>query len=42
MKKIPFHKATLNKKTENNLINVVRSGWLTTGQQTRLFEEKNI
>lgn len=40
MKKIPFHKVKLNKEAEKKLIDVVRSGWLTSGQQVKLFEKE--
>ncbi len=40
MRSIPFHKPSLNKSTVENLTDVVRSGWLTTGKKTKQFEEE--
>lgn len=38
--KVPFHKASITKDEENAVLEVLRSGWLTTGKYTLEFEKK--
>ncbi len=38
--KIPFHRPIFSKKTIKDVENVFSSGWVTTGEKTRVFEKK--
>ena len=38
--KVPFHKAAITKKEEDAVLDVLRSGWLTTGKYALEFEKK--
>lgn len=38
--KVPFHRASITKDEENAVLEVLRSGWLTTGKYTLEFEKK--
>ena len=38
--KVPFHKAAITKAEEDAVLEVLRSGWLTTGKYTLEFEKK--
>lgn len=38
--KVPFFKASIGKEEENAVIEVLRSGWLTTGKQAAAFEKE--
>lgn len=38
--KVPFHKAAITKAEEDAVLNVLRSGWLTTGKYALEFEKK--
>lgn len=38
--KVPFHRASITKEEENAVLDVLRSGWLTTGKYTLEFEKK--
>lgn len=38
--KVPFHKAAITKDEENAVLEVLRSGWLTTGKYCFEFEKK--
>ncbi|MCQ2590298.1 MAG: DegT/DnrJ/EryC1/StrS family aminotransferase [Treponema sp.] len=38
--KVPFHKAAITKAEEDAVLEVLRSGWLTTGKKTLEFEKK--
>lgn len=38
--KVPFHRAAITKDEENAVLDVLRSGWLTTGKYTLEFEKK--
>ena len=38
--KVPFHKAAITKDEEDAVLNVLRSGWLTTGRYSLEFEKK--
>lgn len=38
--KVPFHKAAITKDEENAVLDVLRSGWLTTGRYALDFEKK--
>lgn len=38
--KVPFHKAAITKEEEDAVLEVLRSGWLTTGKYTFEFEKK--
>lgn len=38
--KVPFHKAAITKAEEDAVLDVLRSGWLTTGKYTLEFEKK--
>lgn len=38
--KVPFHKASITKEEENAVLDVLRSGWLTTGKYALEFEKK--
>ena len=38
--KVPFHKAAITKDEENAVLEVLRSGWLTTGKYALEFEKK--
>ncbi|WP_027727836.1 DegT/DnrJ/EryC1/StrS aminotransferase family protein [Treponema sp. C6A8] len=38
--KVPFHRAAITKDEENAVLEVLRSGWLTTGKYTLEFEKK--
>lgn len=38
--KVPFHKAAITEAEENAVLNVLRSGWLTTGKYALEFERK--
>ena len=38
--KVPFHKAAITKDEENAVLEVLRSGWLTTGKYALEFERK--
>ena len=38
--KVPFHKAAITKDEEDAVLNVLRSGWLTTGKYALEFEKK--
>ena len=38
--KIPFHRPIFPRDTLNDINNVLESGWVTTGKQTKLFEQK--
>ena len=38
--KVPFHKAAITKDEENAVLDVLRSGWLTTGRYALEFEKK--
>ena len=38
--KVPFHKAALTKAEEDAVLDVLRSGWLTTGKYALEFEKK--
>lgn len=38
--KVPFHKAAITKDEEEAVLEVLRSGWLTTGKWTLEFEKK--
>ena len=37
---VPFYKVPISEKEINTVIKTVKSGWLTFGKQTELFEEK--
>jgi dTDP-4-amino-4,6-dideoxygalactose transaminase len=37
---IPFHRPEIGREEEEAVISVLRSGWLTTGGQTKRFEEE--
>ncbi len=37
---LPFSLPTITKDEENEVLDTLRSGWLTTGPKTKLFEEK--
>lgn len=39
MRKIKFHKASINKEEFQNVNKVLKSGWLTTGYQVKKFEK---
>lgn len=38
--KVPFHKAAITKEEEDAVLDVLRSGWLTTGRYSLEFEKK--
>ena len=38
--KVPFFKPSFSEEEENAVIRVIRSGWLTTGQETLAFEKE--
>ncbi len=38
--KVPFFKASLGKEEEEAVLNVMRSGWLTTGKESLAFEKE--
>lgn len=38
--KVPFSKPSIGKEEENAVLEVLRSGWLTTGKQTLAFEKE--
>ena len=38
--KVPFHRAAITKDEENAVLDVLRSGWLTTGRYALEFEKK--
>ena len=38
--KVPFHKAAITKAEEKAVLDVLRSGWLTTGKYALEFEKK--
>ena len=38
--KVPFHRASISKKEEEAVLDVLRSGWLTTGRYALEFEKK--
>ena len=38
--KVPFHKAAITKAEEEAVLDVLRSGWLTTGKYALEFEKK--
>lgn len=38
--KIPFHKPTVSQAEEQAILEVLRSGWLTTGEHVRKFERE--
>lgn len=38
--KVPFHRAAITKDEENAVLDVLRSGWLTTGKYALEFERK--
>ena len=38
--KVPFHRAAITKAEEDAVLEVLRSGWLTTGKYTLEFEQK--
>lgn len=38
--KVPFHRAAITKAEEDAVLQVLRSGWLTTGKVTMEFEKK--
>ena len=38
--KVPFHRASISKEEEEAVIDVLRSGWLTTGRYALEFEKK--
>ena len=38
--KVPFHKAAITKAEEDAVLDVLRSGWLTTGRYALEFEKK--
>ncbi len=38
--KVPFFKASISKEEEDAVLNVMRSGWLTTGKETLAFEKE--
>ena len=38
--KIPFHRPIFSKKTIDDVESVLSSGWVTTGRETHLFEQK--
>ncbi len=38
--KVPFHRAAITKAEEDAVLNVLRSGWLTTGKYALDFEKK--
>ena len=38
--KVPFHRASISKKEEDAVLDVLRSGWLTTGRYALEFEKK--
>ena len=38
--KVPFHRAAITKDEENAVLDVLRSGWLTTGHYALEFEKK--
>ena len=38
--KVPFHRAAITKDEENAVLDVLRSGWLTTGKYALEFEKK--
>ena len=38
--KVPFHRASISKKEEDAVLDVLRSGWLTTGHYALEFEKK--
>ncbi len=38
--KVPFHKAAITEDEENAVLDVLRSGWLTTGRYALEFEKK--
>ena len=38
--KVPFHKAAITQEEENAVLDVLRSGWLTTGKYALEFEKK--
>jgi dTDP-4-amino-4,6-dideoxygalactose transaminase len=40
METIPFHRPYIGKEEEDALINVLRSGWLTTGNEALSFEKE--
>lgn len=37
---VPFHKASISKEEEDAVLEVLRSGWLTTGKKAQEFENK--
>ena len=38
--KVPFHRASITKAEEDAVLDVLRSGWLTTGKYALEFEKK--
>ena len=38
--KVPFHRAAITKAEEDAVLDVLRSGWLTTGKYALEFEKK--
>lgn len=38
--RVPFHRASITEAEENAVLDVLRSGWLTTGKRTLEFERK--
>lgn len=40
LQKVPFSKPSISEEEENEVINVLRSGWLTTGKHALKFEEE--
>ena len=39
-KNVPFSKPSINHEEENAVLEVIRSGWLTTGKVTLHFENE--
>ena len=38
--KVPFHKASITQQEEEIVLEILRSGWLTTGKYALEFEKK--
>jgi dTDP-4-amino-4,6-dideoxygalactose transaminase len=40
MREVPFHRPSIGAEEEREVIEVLRSGWITTGPKTKLFEKE--
>ena len=37
---LPFHQSSIGDEEINEVIDTLKSGWITTGPKTKLFEQK--